>query len=289
MKSLAYPVVVGLCAVLALAADQNRTPTFQDKARNMALYAVKDFSIRNVPPDLLEFRMSGDSAKGLPVEGDWKSQGLQIVAMSLTGSAKRVSANSYSLLKADAGGGVKASLQPPSSGWSTVFRSESVNVTVDKAAKLIAPGAVDVTAESSGTADLKGQAVPVTADLALHGSSLTATMEADEQGISGKSSSVLAGPVKLSLKRTFHGAGNPIQSIVATGDRLTTTFDQNGGTITLSGHVVIDGDSDAFSGEAHADSVSVKVDGALNPIEVDLSGSPARSTYSDHPARRGGG
>lgn len=100
----------------------------------------------------------------------------------------------------------------------------------------------------------------------------------------------IEGPIKMTLRRSAlrQGDSDPTRTnLDATADRLEFDFTTNDRTATLTGNVVIDGDSEAVIGKVNAQRAILKLNENLEVTEVIVTGAPITTRFRERPT--GGG
>lgn len=120
MKKLRPWLVLAIALPVALWAKQEGV-VFRDNQENMVVRYLSSWIANQVNADTIKFRGAGD-----PFQGTWKSQGLEVRAQRIDGTALRSKQGAYKLRTALFTGGVTVVLSAKN-GATNTFKSPSVD------------------------------------------------------------------------------------------------------------------------------------------------------------------
>jgi hypothetical protein len=160
---------------------------------------------------------------------------------------------------------------------------------------LTIPGVFVVNSRSAGTAQVtRGtQKVPQTFVQTLVLDGISGVMGVDPTGKAKVPlrTGTFKGPIKFRLVRNAKTAGvdEPTVTINGTADEVQIDMTKPRGTIVARGNVHFDGVNGPIEGTADANILTITLDENQQPVSVEYSGTPTKSTYTDRRQSGGGG
>lgn len=231
---------------------------FRDKKQNMVLSRLKSWKITKADTG---YTFLGS---GSPFEARWNSQGLVFTATRVEGVAKD-SASGLRLESATFDGPVTTVINNTVKGTSrtTTLSSTSLNFSGGFAnPKLDLNGKTKVVSVSGGdTLSIVGNS----ADVAL------APFEPKPEFPILRST--FRGNCEIIFKRNGSVSMNAVCNLLV--------FDDKESTVTLTGNVKLEGENDAFFGEAFAERAVITLNSSRKPVNVEMTGEPGRSSLGE--------
>ncbi|MBL8041241.1 MAG: hypothetical protein JNM04_07820 [Chthonomonas sp.] len=123
MKKLRPWILLAFALPVALWATQEGV-VFRDNQENMVVRYLSSWIANQVNADTVKFRGEGN-----PFQGTWKSQGMEVRAKRIDGTAMRSKQGAYKLRSALLSGGVTVILKSADSGVTNTFKSPTVDFT----------------------------------------------------------------------------------------------------------------------------------------------------------------
>ncbi|MEA2553444.1 MAG: hypothetical protein QOJ65_1620 [Fimbriimonadaceae bacterium] len=251
-------------------------------------YRDQDFTLRDFDNFSATLESDGITFKGTgnPLGIESKASGLVITAKSADGKAVRSPDKSYFLQDVVLNGDVHLQMSQLGNGTATVtlVDSDALHYTGSASQGRI-DSATPLTINSSSTGT--GIVPTFSRTIIAHGSRGFATFAIGNAPGNPMRTGEMAGPVTFSLHLSNTRAGGvaEVTDLEGKADQLTFDFATDPKTVTLTGNVTVTGKGPTASGDIAAENVVVTLDAQLQPIKVDVTGSPAKTRLRQEPPR----
>lgn len=268
-------IALALVASAFAIAQQDKPSSFKDKAGNMSLANVGPWQLRFPDRTTASFKASG--FKGGKLTGTWKSQGIQIVSVGLSGKAK-VNGNQLTLESATMTGGYTM----------TSTKGESVSTVSGPSAEY---NAVEESVETVNPVHIVTSNAKTGSTMDAKGSSAKVFLSKDQKGpLEGVSSATMQGPIIMVLTGTREEKDEKTGKVKTMPFRVDAkgskmTYSAQARTITLTGNVVVNGDDPVFGGDIRANKAVITLTEKGEVESIDMDG-PGETVYRD---KKGGG
>ena len=261
-------------------------------------FTLSGFNTFNATLENGGVQFSGD---GVPVSIEITSSGVVVTGKSAQGTTQKDASGNYYLKEAVINGDAhlsvdsqkayeyasrrKDSTQKPNGVTKTDITSDQIRYAGDAGTgRIDFPGAMNIDSTSTGSEVAKDQTkTDFTHTLHLTGANGFVTMLVTSAPATNPlRTGDISGPVTYSGKSQTISKGITQETTFdGKADHMKFDFTQDPRTITLTGNVTLSSKGPAASGDISADTVVVTVDANLNPVKIDISGSPTKTTMRE--------
>ncbi len=273
-----WAIGIGVAMVGGLVGASSEDVRFRDREGNMEITGLSSWRAKQLDDGSLSF-----TGTGSPFLGKWRDQGLTIRGQKIEGKAAR-SDKGLKLSQATVSGGVRTEWVSERSGQTRTHQLNCNSATYDLAQqRLSLQGGVTWTTTSANSPRL----------MRLTGTSATVIFQTGAGTPSNSiESGTLVGPIQIRIEterevRADSGK-TEVRKVTLTGRAGRATYSDSSRTLVLTGSIFLEGDDTVLGGTVDAAKATLRFSPQGELVEVDLEGSPGRTTLLPTPSSAGG-